>query len=73
MTRVHWTPVGDSVPDAEMTVLCAISDESLDAMWGPSEPVVAAWYTGEAWLEHATGGDITAAVTHWCDLPERPL
>ena len=72
MTRIHWTPVADGLPDAELTVLCAISDEAMGSTWGPHEPVVVGWCDGECWLEHVTGGDITGAVTHWCELPERP-
>lgn len=73
VTSVHWHLVADALPDVDQTVLVAISDEALESMYGPHEPVVAAWYDGEIWLEHATGGQINHAFTHWCDLPDRPL
>lgn len=57
-----WTPVAESLPDDDTTVLIACKG---------NEPVwlgyhdVADWYNTE-------GEPITSLVTHWQDMPEGP-
>lgn len=56
-----WTAVSDGLPDDDMSVLIATTN---DDVW-------IGWHDGDnGWIDATTGGSIE--VTHWMDIPDHP-
>jgi hypothetical protein len=67
---ITWTPVEQALPDADMTVLVALADDS-------SEPTWLGFYddsfdAGERWRDATTGGPFARQVTDWANMPGGP-
>lgn len=58
---LDWTPVGDRLPDDDLTVMIALRNLP--------EPVWMGWHDEEGW--HLVDG-LPADVTHWKPFPEGP-
>jgi len=61
MTYPHWIEVTDSLPDADMVVLAALSD-------GEVWPA----FCDDQWRYIDATPIESADVTHWCEMPEPP-
>jgi hypothetical protein len=64
---ITWTPVEQALPDADMTVLVALADDS-------DEPTWLGFYDdsfddGERWRDVSTGGPFARQVMAWSNLP----
>lgn len=62
---LEWHDVRTSMPDSEITVLVWTRDERGDADW------CSAWWSGEQWIDCASGGIVELDVTHWAQ-PDGP-
>lgn len=54
---LRWTPVAQSLPDAEITVLCWLE---------PMGEWFAGWFDGRVWLDASSGARLDN-VTHWAE------
>lgn len=56
-----WWSVGARLPDADVTVMVTLEDES--------EPCWPGYFDGEQWIEASTGGPFAVRVIAWADMP----
>ena len=62
VSQVIWINEDVVKPDAEMTVLVELVDDS--------EPVWLGFWSGETWLDACTGGPFAGRVVAWAELPK---
>lgn len=60
----RWIPVGERLPDDDLTVMVACKDSD--------EPVWLGYHDETGWVSATDGAPITGLVTHWKQMPEGP-
>lgn len=62
MAAINWIPVSTRLPDADLTVLIALSDGDV---W-------TGYLDGDTWRDVGATPLEQGRVTYWADLPEHP-
>lgn len=62
--KIDWTPVEESLPDTDATVLVHIRDND----W----PVWLGWWSSDTKLWRTVEGAVARTVTHWAEMPDPP-
>jgi hypothetical protein len=62
---LEWHDVRTRMPDSDITVLAWTRDQCGGQDW------VSAWWSGEQWMDCASGDRVYGDVTHWAQ-PEGP-